>query len=129
MAKKGIKSISAGEWVLMDCVWGREPVTVTEIADIVAEKTGWAKSTTKTLISRLVAKGYLRFEEGGKARKYYPAVTRSDAALLETENFLARLYDGSLGMLVNTLVDQESLSSKDIEELRAILDKGEGRIR
>ena len=75
---------------------------------------------------RMEKKGYLRYEEGGKAREYYPAVLRSEVVLAETENFLSRLYKGSLGMLVNTLVDQQSLSEKEIEELRAILDKTEG---
>lgn len=71
-------------------------------------------------------KGYLRYEEGGKARQYYPAVKRSEAVLAETESFLSRLYNGSLGMMVNTLAGQNNLSQKEIKELRAILDKTEG---
>lgn len=126
MPEKSDTSLSNSEWLIMECLWAKAPLTVTQIVKAMGKQTGWAKSTTKTLISRMEKKGYLRYEEGGKAREYYPAVLRSEVVLAETENFLSRLYKGSLGMLVNTLVDQQSLSEKEIEELRAILDKTEG---
>ncbi len=107
----------------MEHLWDKAPMTVTQIAKTMEEETGWTKSTTKTLIARMGAKGYLRVEEGDRAREYYPAFPRSEAVLAETQSFLGRLYNGSLGMMVNTLVDQKSLSRQEIKELRAILDK------
>ncbi len=126
MTKRSEISMPNSEWIVMECLWDESPMTVTQIAKAMEEQTGWAKSTTKTLIGRMTAKGYLRFEEGGKAREYYPAFPRSEAVMAETENFLSRLYNGSLGMMVNTLIDQKNLSRSEIKELRAILDKMEG---
>lgn len=126
MAEKNEINISNSEWVIMECLWNKAPLTVTQIAKAMGEETGWAKSTTKTLISRMEAKGYLRYEKGGKAREYYPAVKRSEVVLAETESFLSRLYNGRLGMMVNTLVDQNNLSQRELKELRDILDKTEG---
>ncbi len=125
MAEKSEVSLSNSEWMIIKCLWDKAPLTVTQIAKVMEKKTGWAKSTTKTLLSRMEAKGYVRYEEGGKAREYYPAARRSEVVLAETESFLSRLYNGSLGMMVNTLVDQNNLSRQEIEELRAILDKAE----
>ncbi len=125
MAEKNEISLSNSEWVIMEYLWDQAPLTVTQIAKAMEDKTGWAKSTTKTLISRMETKGYLFFEDGGKARRYYPAVERSEVVLAETESFLSRLFNGSLGMMVNTLVDQNNLSQGEIKELRAILDKTE----
>ncbi|HHW27404.1 MAG TPA: BlaI/MecI/CopY family transcriptional regulator [Firmicutes bacterium] len=119
-------SIPNSEWMIMELLWDEAPLTVTQIARAMEEKTGWTKSTTKTLINRMAAKGLLRLQEGEKAREYYPAIPRSEAVLAETESLLARLYNGSLGLMVHTLVDQKSLSRREIEELRAILDKMEG---
>lgn len=126
MEEKKEINISNSEWLIMECLWDKAPLTVTQIAKMMEEETGWAKSTTKTLISRMENKGYLRYKKGGRARKYYPVIERKEVVLTETENFLSRLYNGSLGMMVNTLVDQNNLSRKEIEELRAILDKTEG---
>lgn len=126
MAEKNEINLSNSEWMIMKCLWDKTPLTVTQIAKAMEDKVGWAKSTTKTLISRMEAKGYLRYEEGGKAREYYPSVQRSEAVLAETKSFLSRLYNGSLGMMINTLVDHHNLSQQEIKELRAILDKTEG---
>lgn len=126
MAEKNEISLSNSEWVIMECLWDKAPLTVTQIAKAMEDETGWAKSTTKTLISRMESKRYLRYEDGGKARQYYPAVERSDIVLAETETFLSRLYNGSLGMMVNTLVNQKNLSQREINELRSILDQMEG---
>jgi BlaI family penicillinase repressor len=126
MTKRSEISIPNSEWVIMELLWDNAPMTVTQIAKAMEEKTGWAKSTTKTLISRMTAKGLLRLKKGEKAREYYPAIPRSEAVVAETESLLSRLYDGSLGLMVNTLVEKKSLSRREIEELRAILDKMEG---
>jgi len=125
VTEKNEINLSNSEWVIMEYLWDQAPLTVTQIAKAMEKKTGWAKSTTKTLISRMETKGYLFYENGGKARQYYPAVERSEAVLAETESFLGRLFNGSLGMMVNTLVDQNNLSQREIKELRAILDKME----
>ncbi|MEA4848641.1 MAG: BlaI/MecI/CopY family transcriptional regulator [Clostridiaceae bacterium] len=126
MAEKNEINLSNSEWVIMEYLWDNAPLTVTQIAKAMEGETGWAKSTTKTLISRMEAKGYLSFIEGDRARQYYPAVERSEVVLAETESFLSRLYNGSLGMMVNTLVDKSNLSQREIKELRTILDKMEG---
>lgn len=126
MAERNGISLSNSEWVIMEYLWDKGPQTVTQIAKAMEKETGWAKSTTKTLLSRMEAKGYLRYQEGGKARQYYPEVGRSEVVLAETKSFLSRLYNGSLGMMVNTLVDQKNLSQKELKELRDILDKMEG---
>jgi len=116
-------NITNSEWLIMEHLWEKAPLTVTQISRAMEKETGWAKSTTKTLISRMEAKGYLRYREGSRAREYYPVINRSEVVLAETENFLDRLFNGSLGMMVNTLVDENNLSEKEIIELRAILDK------
>ena len=41
----------------------------------------------------------------------------------ETDSFLSRVYDGSIGMMVSSLVGRHALSDEDIVELRRILDE------
>lgn len=126
VVEKNEINLSNSEWVIMECLWDKGSQTVTQIAKAMEKKTGWVRSTTKTLIRRMEKKGYLHYEEGGKARQYYPAVERSEVVLSETRRFLSRFYNGSLGMMMNTLVTQNNLSQREIKKLRAILDKIEG---
>lgn len=121
--KEKTVTLSAGEWQVMEKLWDRSPQTVMELVHALAPDTGWSKSTIVTMVGRLESKGAIRYDEGGKARLYSPAVTRHQAALRETESLLKRVYRGSVGMMVSTLVDGRGLTQADIDELSAILEK------
>ncbi len=123
------RQIYAGEWKIMEYLWAESPRTLMEIVRAMAEETGWAKSTVTTMVTRMEAKGLLRFEEGGRARKIYPAVTREEAAGAETDSLLDKVYRGSASVLMSTLVERKKLRREDIDELYALLRKAEEESR
>ena len=122
-------NLSDSEWKLMNHLWARSPQTITELTAVLRAETGWSKNTVITMLSRLETKGAVRYEPGGRARRYFPSVQREDAALAETESFLSKVYGGSLGLMVSSLVESRALSEEDLAELAAILERAEGRIR
>lgn len=124
MSDKNI-SLSPGEWQIMERLWDLSPRTLMELVHALAPETGWSKSTIVTMIGRLENKGAITHAEGEKARRYSPTITRSQAAVQETETLLHRLYRGSVAMMVNTIADGRGLSKEDIEELSAILKKAQ----
>ena len=119
-------NLSDSEWKLMNRLWDRTPMTITELTAAVKDDTGWSKNTVITMLSRLEAKGAVRHQEGGRAKRYSPTIPREDAALAETESFLSKVYGGSLGLMVSTLVESRALTEADIAELSAILEKAGG---
>lgn len=119
------KQIFAGEWKIMEFLWAQAPRTLMDIVRAMAEETGWAKSTVTTMVTRMEAKGLLRFEEGGRAKKIYPAVSREIATSAETDTLLKKAYKGSASLLMSALLEQKRLSKKDIDELYSILRKAE----
>lgn len=119
------KQIFAGEWKIMEFLWESSPRTLMEIVRAMAAETGWAKSTVTTMVTRMEAKGLLRFEEGGRAKKIYPAISREEAAAAETDSLLKKAYKGSAGLLMSALVEQKRLSRKDIDELYSLLRRAE----
>ena len=119
-------SLSAAEWQIMECLWEHSPRTLMEIVRALAPATGWSKSTSVTLVTRLEAKGALRHTEGARARLYSPTVLREQAALQETESLLRRVYRGSVGLLVNTMADGRGLTEEDLQALSAILERARG---
>lgn len=118
--------LSNSEWKLMRRLWDRAPSTITELTAALREETGWSKNTVITMLSRLEAKGAVRHEEGGRAKRYFPAVDREDAAAAETESFLSRVYGGSLGLMMSAMVESRQLTEADIAELSAILERAGG---
>lgn len=118
-------NLSDGEWNIMNVLWKSAPQTITKLTSALKESTGWSKHTIITMLGRMESKGAVRYEQGVKAKQYYPAVERAETALEETESFLDKVYSGSLGLMVNTMVEKNSLSKEEIEELYAILKRAE----
>ena len=72
-------------------------------------------------------KGLLRWEQGRKAKLFYPTVAREDAVVRETRGFLQKVFGGSVGLLVNTMAEREELSREEIDQLYEALRKLEDK--
>ena len=112
---------SDGEWKLMDLLWEQEPRTIGEMVEALKQDTGWNKSTIFMMLKRLLEKGAVRVEMGGRYQLYYPVVVREEATQRETENFLSKVYRGSVGMMLASMAGQKKLSKDEIDELYVIL--------
>jgi BlaI family penicillinase repressor len=119
------RQITASEWIIMESLWEESPKTLMQIVKAMADKTGWAKSTVTTMVTRMEGKGLLRYENGGKAKHIYPAVMREDVARQETRSLIDKVYNGSVGLLVSSLVENRQFTKQEIDELYAILRKAE----
>lgn len=115
--------LQQSEWYIMEKLWEESPRTIVQLYHALEVEPGWSKSTVNTLLGRMVDKGIIYYEDGGKARQYYPRVRREDAALAETESLLKRVYRGSVSMMMSTLVKKNALSDEEIDELYEILRK------
>lgn len=119
--------LNQSEWYIMQKLWEQSPRTIMQIYHALEDETGWSKSTVNTLLARMTDKKIIKYEEGDKAKMYYPLIKREDAAVAETTSLLERVYQGSVSMMVNTLVRKNALSRQDIEELQELLKRaGEG---
>ena len=118
-------NLSDGEWKIMKLLWASAPHTLGEIVKALEDETGWTKPTIFVMLKRLIAKGAVRMDDSGRYQQYYPTLERHDVTPDETDSFLNRVYDGSIGMMVSSLAGRRALSEKDIAELRQILDQAE----
>lgn len=121
------RRLTGTEWEVCECLWETSPMTMTQIAGRLTERTGWTKSTGETLVRRMAEKGLLRWEQGAKAKLYYPVMDREDAVVEETRGFLQKVFGGSVGLLVNTMAEREALSREEIDQLYEALRKLEER--
>ncbi len=119
--------LGQSEWIIMEKLWEQQPRTIMQLFHALEVDPGWSKSTVNTLLGRMVDKGIIDYENGGKARQYYPKIRREEAALAETESLLSRVYKGSVGMMMSTLVKQRNFTKEEIRELYDILEGLEGR--
>ena len=93
--------------------------------DASPESLGISSGGILRFLDRMEEKGLITYDQQGRTKVFHPAVGREEAAAAETHSLLQRAYHGSVGLLVNALAHQESLSRSDIEELYAVLRKAE----
>ena len=125
MSKSHI-NLTEAEWNVMECLWEKSPRTGREVTQYLEEKTGWSRSTTLTLLSRLESKGAVYGNSEGSKKTFCTILKREDAALHETEDFLSRVYHGSLSMMVSALTKKQALPQSEIDALYAMLKDMEG---
>ena len=119
------RQIFAGEWKIMEQLWAESPQTLMQLVHTLSREVGWSKSTVATMVKRMEAKGLLRFEEGDKARRIFPTLSRSEAAAAETNSLIEKVFKGNPGMLMVSLLEQNDFSKEEIDEMYAILKKAE----
>ena len=119
-------NLSQAEWSVMECLWEESPKTGREITQCMEISNNWSRSTTLTLLKRLEDKGAVGVNSEGKKNSYYPILKHDEAALQQTEDFLHRVYKGSVSLMVSSLTRKQALSKEEIDELYAILKDAEG---
>jgi len=123
-----MKNISIGdaELEIMKVIWkSKEPITSLDIGKEVENK-GWKKTTIATFLARLVEKGALSADKQGKLYYYTPLISEKEYRKSQTKNLIKTLYNGSVRDFAVSFFEEQKLSDKDIQELKAIFeDKGE----
>jgi BlaI family penicillinase repressor len=113
------------EWDLLDALWTAERATAREVAEALEKKRGWAVSTTKTLLDRMVGKGLVAARQVGNVWEYTPAVRRVDARRGAWADFVGKAFGGASAPALHFLAREAKLSKKELAELRAMLDAKE----
>ena len=113
-------TLSDGEWKLMRLLW-EQPHTAPQLVAALHDDTGWTKGTVHSMLTRMLERGTVRVEDGPRAKIYYPVLRQEDAAAAETKSFLARVYNGSISMMVASLTGQKALKPEEIDSLYDIL--------
>ncbi len=115
-------SLTQAEWSVMECLWEAGPLTGRKVTQYMEKHCGWSRSTTLTLLGRLEHKGAIESVAAESGPKVFsPLLGREDAALRETEDFLSRVYQGSLSLMVNSLTKKQAISREELMELHELL--------
>ncbi|WP_337473187.1 BlaI/MecI/CopY family transcriptional regulator [Jutongia sp.] len=117
--------VTNSEWYVMNCLWEKRTLSLMQLVPLLKESAGWSKSTSATMVRRMTEKELIGYEENGKTKYFFPKVDKQDVVVQETRDFLQRIYDGSVGMMMSALVRQDDLSAEDIQELQEILKAAE----
>ena len=118
-----MKDVSLGviESRFADIIWKNEPLSSAELS-VQAELTlGWKKTTSYTVLKRLCDKGIFKNEKGTVTS----LISKEEFFSLQSERFVEETFDGSLPAFFAAFTKRKSISQKDLEEIRRMIDSFE----
>ncbi len=120
--KKTRPPLSKSEWMLMNICWRRGRSTARQIFDESLESYERDYRTVKTMLDRMVTKGYLAVEKLGPLCLYQPAVPRREAVSGAIREFIDTVLDRTVAPLFVHLADEEELSEEELDALQKLVD-------
>jgi len=110
-----------GEYKFACLVWEHEPLGSGELVKLSAERLGWKKSTTYTVLKKLCQKGILRNEHAVVTA----AVKREAVQKYESQAVVEKAFDDSLPKFIAAFLSDRKLSQKEAAEILAMIEAHE----
>lgn len=115
------------ELEIMKIVWFRGTVTVRDVYEELLANRKVAYTTVMTMMGVLERKGHLRKNAGEKAHTYRTVRPREEVIGGMVTDFVSRVFNGSAKPLLLHLVQNEQVSPAEIDEIRRMLKRKDGR--
>jgi len=103
----------------MTIVWDHAPIGSGRLVELCAEKLGWKKSTTYTVIKKLSVRGFIKNENA----VVEVLIPKESVQAEETDYFVERTFDGSLPNFLVAFLSGRKISQKEAEEIKRLIDK------
>ena len=110
--------LAEGEYRFACIVWDHEPLPSGKLVELSQQELGWKKSTTYTVLKKLVDRGVLRNDNAVVSA----AVPKDDVLREESRAVVERAFDGSLPSFLAHFMGGRTISDDEADELKAIID-------
>ncbi len=118
--------LSEFELDVMNHFWSDRELSAPELFERMGPERGVAYSTVKTIVDRLEQKGAIeRVANRGRTIVYSPTIKRERVRKPLVKTFLRRFFGNDLRPLFAQLLQDEKLSSEDLEYLRKLIAEAE----
>jgi len=114
-------TLTDAELRLMNVLWDQGAATVEELIGLIDGEPKPAHNTVLTLLRILEKKGYVAHGREGRAFRFRPLLDRTGARRTALRYLLSRFFEGSPGLLVQNVLEQERLSDEEIARLRQLI--------
>jgi len=102
-----------------DIVWEKEPVGSGELVKICDKEFGWKKTTTYTVLRKLIDKGLLKNDNGIVTS----LISKDEFYSSRSRQIVDESFKGSLPAFVAAFVSGKKLTSEEADEIRRMIDE------
>ena len=111
--------LAEGEYRFACIVWEHEPLPSGRLVELSQQELGWKKSTTYTVLKKLVDRGVLRNENAVVTA----AIPKEQILREESRAVVERAFEGSLPSFLAHFMGGKTISDAEADELKAIIDR------
>ena len=110
--------LAEGEYRFACIVWDNEPLPSGRLVELSQQELGWKKSTTYTVLKKLVDRGVLRNENAVVSA----IIPKEDILREESRAVVNRTFEGSLPSFLAHFMGGKTISDAEADELKALID-------
>ena len=107
------------ELKILEILWEGGALSAKDVAAQAADQVGWSKTTTYTVLKKLVERGVLRNENAVVTA----VVPKEDILREESRAVVDRTFAGSLPSFLTYFMGGKTISDAEADELKAIIDR------
>ncbi len=123
MPPETTEALTRAEWKIMKIVWRKKACAARDVYQEAGRELGWAPTTAKSVLHRLVAKGCLTTTQVGNSFLYRPAEVAVKSLLGAADALLENMLEGTTGLVLSHLVEKSKLTAEERDQLRAVLQR------
>lgn len=111
--------LTDAELNLADIIWEQEVLTSSDLIKICEEQFEWKKSTTYTLLKRIIGKGVFENREG----KIITLISKANYEATQSKSFVKKTFGGSLPKFLAAFSKNEKLTERELKALQTLIDE------
>lgn len=112
-------SLCDSEMRLMNVIWDEAPVESGRLVKLSNERLDWSKSTTYTILRKLVGKGLVANEDS----LVTVLIPRENVQVMESNKVVEKSFGGSLPRFVAAFLGNRSLTDEEADELIKLINE------
>jgi predicted transcriptional regulator len=122
MKKEKLKELTKAESEVMYILWQKEEAFVQDLVEAM-EHPKPAYNTVSTIVRILEQKGMVSHKTQGRSHLYFPLIQKEKYTRSFMKNVMTTYFENSLPQMVSFFARQEDLSVREMEEIKALLEK------
>lgn len=123
MGRPASKRPTDAELEILQVLWDSKTATVRDIADVLTKRKRVAYTSIATIVRIMVDKEYVEIVDARRPQKFRPVISETEARKSVTDEWLERMFEGSLSNLVRHALTGRRLTKEERKELRSMLTK------
>ena len=105
-----------------EMIWEKEPITSGALSKMAEERLHWKKTTSFTVLKRLCERGLFQNQSGVVTS----LISREEFFARHSQQYVQENFGGSLPAFLAAFSTHKTLSEKEIEEMKRLIDKMRG---